>query len=153
MERYVAAQVDKENLADPRYADRLKRHAINQADVDLSQPTETASGRYWYSLHLVLVTNARIRSIGDDAPAKLHNACLAVAAKKGCSLSRVSFMPDHIHAALRGNVELSPEEIAIAFQNNLAYVLGQRRVWEDTYYSGTFGEYDLKVVRRGRSGS
>ena len=152
VERYVAAQVDKENLADPRYADRLRRHAIHQPEVDLSRPAETGSGRYWYNLHLVLVTDARIRSIGDDVPAKLHSACLAVAAKKGCLLSRVSFMPDHIHAAMRGNAELSPEEIALAFQNNLAFVLGQRRVWEDTYYVGTFGEYDLKVLGGGQRG-
>jgi len=25
-------------------------------------------------------------------------------------------------------------------------------VWKDSYYVGTFGEYDLKVVRRGGSG-
>ena len=30
--------------------------------------------------------------------------------------------------------------------------LAQRRVWEDTYYAGTFGEYDLKVVRGAPSG-
>ena len=60
--------------------------------------------------------------------------------------------PDHLHAAMRGNAELSPEEIALAFQNNLAFVLGQRRVWENTYYVGTFGEYDLKVLRGGPSG-
>ena len=78
------------------------------------------------------------------------SAC--VAAKKACELSRVSFMPDHVHAAMRANAALSPEEIALAFQNNLAYVLGQRRVWEDTYYVGTFGEYDLKVVRGRSSG-
>jgi len=152
VEQYVAAQVTKEHLADPRYAERLTRHAIHQPEVDLSRPAETGSGRYWYNLHLVLVTDARIRSIGDDVPAKLHKACLAVAAKKGCELSRVSFMPDHIHAALRGNVELSPEAIALAFQNNLAYVLGQRRVWENTYYVGTFGEYDLRAVRGRSSG-
>jgi len=152
VEQYVAAQVAKEHLADPRYADRLKRHAIHQPEVDLSQPAETGSGRYWYNLHLVLVTDGRLRSIGDHVPAKLHGACLAVAAKKGCDLSRVSFMPDHVHAVMRGNAALSPEEIALAFQNNLAFVLGQRRVWEDTYYVGTFGEYDLKVVRGGSSG-
>lgn len=42
----------------------------------------------------------------------------------------------------------SPEEIALAFLNNLAYVLGQRRWWEAGYYAGTFGEYGMAAVRR-----
>ncbi len=152
VEQYVANQVSTGRLADPRYADRLERHAIYQSAVDLETSTETGSGRYWYNLHLVLVTSGRLRSVGDDVPRKLHNGCLGVAAKKGCSLSRVSFMPDHMHASLRGNIDLSPEEIALSFQNNLAYVLGQCRVWEDAYYVGTFGEYDLKVVRARKGG-
>jgi hypothetical protein len=55
---------------------------------------------------------------------------------------------DHLHLALRGNVRQSPEEIALTFQNNLAYALGQLRIWADSYYSGTFGEYDMWAIRR-----
>ena len=39
------------------------------------------------------------------------------------------------------------QEVALAFQNNLAYALGQARIWADTYYVGTFGEYDMSAVR------
>jgi len=57
-------------------------------------------------------------------------------------------MPDHLHAAIRGNIKQSPQEIALAFQNNLAYVLGQVRLWASTFYAGTFGEYDMWAIRR-----
>ncbi len=40
-------------------------------------------------------------------------------------------MPDHIHLALKGNIALSPEEIALGFLNNLAFVMGYNRVWKD----------------------
>jgi hypothetical protein len=47
---------------------------------------------------------------------------------------------------------LSPEEIALHFQNNTAWALGQRRFWKYNYDVGTFGEYDLKVLGGGQPG-
>lgn len=56
-------------------------------------------------------------------------------------------MPDHVHMALRGNIERSPEEIALVFQNGLARSAGCK-VWQDGFYAGTFSQYDLDVIRR-----
>ena len=56
-------------------------------------------------------------------------------------------MPEHRNVSLRGNIKHSPRQIALAFQNNLAYVLGQVRIWKDTFYAGTFGEYDMWAIR------
>ncbi len=56
-------------------------------------------------------------------------------------------MPDHVHLALRGDIEHSPYEIALAFQNNLAYLLGQVRFWNEHFYVGTFSEYDMGAIR------
>jgi hypothetical protein len=49
---------------------------------------------------------------------------------------------------LRGNIEHSPEEIAMGLLNNLAFALGQVYVWQPGYYAGTFSEYDMDAVRR-----
>lgn len=57
-------------------------------------------------------------------------------------------MPDHLHVALRGRIENSPEEIGLSFLNNLAYALGRNRIWKDEYYVGTFSEYDVDTLRR-----
>ena len=57
-------------------------------------------------------------------------------------------MPDHLHAAIRGNQTHSPDKIVSAFQNNLAFGLGQVRILEDTYYAGTFSEYNSEAIRR-----
>ena len=59
-------------------------------------------------------------------------------------------MPDHVHLALRGNIEQSPEEIALAVMNNLAYAFGQNPIWQASYYVATFSEYDMGAVRRDR---
>jgi len=61
VEAYIRKQVDRDRPADPRYEAMLRSQAIDDSSVDLSQPSETGSGRYWYNLHLVLVVAGRYR--------------------------------------------------------------------------------------------
>lgn len=147
VEAYIANQVAREPWADPRVMQVLAPFTVTNTQVDLSGPTETTSGRYWYNLHLVLVTEERWRNSEVSWLAKIRDQSFRIAEKKGYGISRLSVMPDHLHLSLRGNIEHSPEEVASAFQNNLAYILGQVRVWRATYYVGTFGEYDMNAVR------
>ncbi len=102
----------------------------------------------WYNLHVVLAVQQKqpIRNLEKLRTAR--DCCPKIARKKGHAISIKSVMPDHLHLALRGNPEQSPEEIALAFQNNLAFALGQNAVWEYNYYVGTFGEYDMGAVRQ-----
>jgi REP element-mobilizing transposase RayT len=147
VEAYIQRQVEREPLADPRFKDLLREFTVVNSSVDLSGSTETNSGRYWYNLHLVLVVESRYR-IGDPVWLRtIRDWSFKIAAKKGYSISRLSVMPDHVHASLRGNIAHCPEEVALAFLNNLAFALGQKRVWEPCYYLGTFGEYDMGAVR------
>jgi len=95
----------------------------------------------------VLVTEERYRRGDERWLGRIRDQSLKIALRKGHAISSLSVMPDHLHIALRGNIEHSPQEIALAFQNNLAYALGQVRVWRHTYDAGTFGEYDMQAVR------
>lgn len=155
VQHYVSQQVAKENYCDPRWAALLQELLIENPKVNLSQPRESARGRYWNCLHIVLVTEER-QPIEDAATLRtIRDACLKIAAKKDCMISRLAVLPDHLHLALSAPPEMSPAEVVGAFQNNLAFVLGQRRVWRDTYYAGTLGDYDMQAVRRvaaGRAG-
>ncbi len=147
VENYVRDQVTKEGFVEEGFAERLKSLQHEDSTAKLSEPATTASGRYWYNLHLVLVTAERYRVADGSTLQKLSDGCLKIAKKKGYAISQLSVMPDHLHIALRGNVEESPHGIALAFQNNLAYLIGQQRIWMDGYYVGTFGEYDMKPIR------
>jgi REP element-mobilizing transposase RayT len=147
VEAYIERQVEKESLADSRFKEHLREFTVANPAMDLSAPTETNSGRYWYNLHLVLVVESRYR-IGDLGwLGTIRDWSFKIAAKKRYGISRLSVMPDHVHASLRGNIEHSPEDVALAFLNNLAFALGQKPVWEPCYYVGTFGEYDMGAVR------
>jgi len=93
------------------------------------------------------VTCDRYRIDAGRTARIISEVCRSVAAKKEYGLSAVSMMPDHLHLALQGVPEESPEEIALCFQNNLAWKLGQKRIWEANYYAGTTGEYTMQAVR------
>jgi len=148
VEAYIEQQVAKERFVDPRFERALQEFTVVNPDVDLSEPAASARGRYWYNLHLVLVVEERLR-IGDlKCLATIRDSCFPIAEQKGYAISRLSVMPDHLHVALRADHQRSPNETVYAFQNNLAYVVGQRHLWEDTFYVGTFGEYDMDAVRR-----
>jgi REP element-mobilizing transposase RayT len=147
VEDYIRNQVPNEELVEDRLRKILTSYTVIDSVVDLSAPFETNSGRYWYNLHLVLVVNERYR-IGDSATlARIRNTALQICAKKGYEASTLTVLPDHLHAAVRGTIEQTPEEIALSFLNNLAYALGQGSWWQAGYYVGTFGEYGMAAVR------
>ncbi len=125
VEAYIASQVDAASFADPSFRDMLKEFTTIREDVDLSLPTESLHGRYWYNLHLVLVNAERYPVVDRRRLGRVHEFSFKIAERKGYKISRLSVMPDHLHAALRGNIEESPQEIALAFQNNLAYARGK----------------------------
>lgn len=148
VETYIRNQVANEALADERFRELLASLTFVDSQVDLTKPTESNSGRYWYNLHLVLVTQGRYRSGGSATLTKIRTTVPRICAKKGYAVSVLAVLPDHLHLAVRGAVAHSPEDIALAFLNNLAYVLDQRPWWQAGYYVGTFGEYGMAAVRR-----
>ena len=148
VEAYIKRQVGREAFVDPRFAGFLEQFSVTDPHVSLDQPTETNSGRYWYNLHLVLVVEHRNHFNDEGSLRTISRSCSAIARKKGYAISTRSVMPDHLHLALRGNIEQSPEEIALAMMNNLAYAFGQNAIWQSGYYAGTFGDYDMNAVRR-----
>ena len=86
--------------------------------------------------------------VDEQQLAMIRDWSLKIAEKKAYLVSRLSVMPDHLHLALRGDYAHPPDQIASAFQNNLAYALGQQRIWCDNFYVGTFGEYNMEAIRR-----
>ena len=74
---YIATQLDRADLADPRYVQSLADAAWADGDVDLSEPLASGHGRYWYNLHLVAVTDERWRVGREDFLAKIPAAVRA----------------------------------------------------------------------------
>jgi REP element-mobilizing transposase RayT len=106
----------------------------------------SAHGRYWYNLHLVLVTDQRYRIRDVELLRSIRDSFLRIAAKKKHAISRLSILSDHLHAALRPQVDESPLDVVFAYLNNLAHLVGRGHVWQDGFYVGTFGEYSTHVL-------
>ena len=66
---------------------------------------------------------------------------LRVCQSRGFALSRAGIVADHIHLAIGCPLDSAPDEIALAFLNNLAFVHGMKPVFQFGAYLGTFGEY------------
>jgi REP element-mobilizing transposase RayT len=140
-EHYVADQLGHHQMADPRVQRRLERFQIVRPEVDLTQPQRTSHGLFWYNLHVVLVHQAREMEIREDVLGRVRDMILRVANAKGYLLSRAGILADHVHLVLGGPIEVAPDEIALAFLNNLAYVQGMRPVHQFGAFIGTVGEY------------
>ena len=96
---------------------------------------------------MVLVVVERYRIAARQRLEIIRDGCLRIAAKKVHTIAALSAMPDHLHLALRGNIQHTAQEIALGFQNNLAYLLGQIPIWSEGFYAGTFSEYDMGASR------
>ena len=148
IEGYVAGQLEHHPPADPRVTEQFRSLQIHNADVDLAQPSRTSHAIYWYNLHIVLVNDGRYRNINPESMQALHDMIVKASAAKQHGLSRGGLLPDHLHLALRCGLEESPEDVALAYLNNLAYASGMKAVFRFGYFVGTFGEYDLGVIAR-----
>ena len=147
VENYIKNQVKNESFVDPVFAEKMEELILVDPSVNLSAPTLSGRGTYWYNLHLVLVVAGRLRIVPLDRLVRIRDGSLKIATKKGYRISTLSAMLDHLHVALRGDHRQSPLEIALAFQNNLAYLV-REALWTENFYVGTFSDYSMRAVRR-----
>jgi REP element-mobilizing transposase RayT len=150
VEAYIRRQVPKESFIDPRFADLMRQFTVCDSAVDLSKPDQSARGCYWYNLHVVLVVVDRYRICDLTWLGRTRDGCVRIAEKKKLRIAALSIMPDHLHLSLRGTFMHSPAEIANWYQNNLAFIHGQQLIWKESYYVGTFSEYDMGAIRQNR---
>lgn len=148
LDRYLALQLERHPMADPRVQHRLTKFQIHHPAVDLSQPRKTSHAIYWYNLHLVFVNQERWREIDDNALQRPHDVIEQVSRSQGHLLSRAAIVPDHVHATLGCKLEESPQDVALHYMNQLVSVYLGRPVLNYGYYAGTFSEYDLGVIPR-----
>jgi REP element-mobilizing transposase RayT len=146
VEDYIASQVDKEQFVDPRFSEQMKKFHCSWDDVNLDEPIAVSHGRYWYSLHVVLVTDARYRICCSSTLEAIKSGLIAVREKESYGYKSLQVMPDHLHVLLQANVEQSPAEVVERIQNETAVSVGSR-LWRETFYVGTVGSYSMNVVR------
>lgn len=148
VQHYLATQVSHARFVDSDFAALLERYSLEDPNVDLNEPVRSARGRYWCSLHLVFVMMRRLAAHDEATFRTIRSVVPGIACKHRHRIKRMSPMPNHLHIALTGHFSQTPEEIALAYQNNIAFAFGQKPIWQEGYYIGTIGQYAMAAVRR-----
>jgi len=146
VEEYVASQLGHHRMADPCVQALLRKYQLDFPDVDLAEHQLSSHGTYVYSLHVVLVHEGRWNEIREKQLDKTRDMVLRAAREKKHQLSRLSLLADHLHLVAGIPFNQSPQDVALAYMNNLAFAHGMRAVFCPSYYSGTVGEYDTGAI-------
>lgn len=147
-EAYVADQLEHHLPDDPTLRAALTDLQIINPDVDLGAPRFAEHARYWCNLHLVLVHNWRQPETDVATWLRVRTILRNSAESKGWLLSRIGFVPDHIHLTLGFPPAMSPLDVALSCMNNVAFAHGMRPVLMKSCYMATIGEYDLGAITR-----
>ena len=153
VEEYVASQTNRHVMADPRVQAQLEDLRVSDESVDLGRIRRSGHGEFRFNLHVVFARRDREIDLEPTRLRSMQDMIVRCAEKKGHLLSRASIVADHLHMTLGCGVSESPEEIALAYMNNLAFSQGMKSIFEFSYYVGTIGEYDRGAVRRGLAAS
>ena len=153
VEDYVAKQLfhHREKYTTSQIA-TLMNYQWSDPRVDLNAPVFSSHSQYVLAMHVALVHAERFPIAAPSFIEKTQKAILATAAKKGHSISRIGLLTEHVHFTLKFDYETSPQDVALAYMNNISYCHGMIRLWMDSFYVGTIGPYDMDAVRRRMAG-
>ena len=147
MEDYVRSQTLHHRMGDDCVQQRLDEMQIHNPDIDLSAVRRSSHGQFVVNLHLVFVHQDRSSEVRQEPLRALYDMLQRASARHGHLLSDVGILSDHVHLALGCDVNESPLDVALGYLNNLAYAQGMKPVYQYGGYLGTFGDYDLGVIR------
>ena len=158
-EGYYAASSGKVNLAAARsYVDSQVSHhgyrgswtdALKFKNPNFKSPAfHLAHSACTLAYHLVLVTNRRASVFDDTIATRLFTYALAIGAKRGFAIDRISVLPDHIHFLFEALPSVSVADCASSLMNNTLQWMekhysgvlketGAWDVWQPSFYAGT----------------
>ncbi|WP_254512759.1 transposase [Anatilimnocola floriformis] len=147
LQSYVGRQVEHHPQADARVVERLKQVQFHDSGVLLDELRSSAHGRFTNSLHIVLENADHLNDVREEWLVTTREMIIRACRKKGWLLSRVGIVANHLHILLGCDVDEIPQDVALSLMNNLAFAHGMKRVFESSFYLGTFGPYDHQAIR------
>lgn len=144
--QYIASQLERHVLADPRVSERFERYQIHVPGVDLGRMRSSNYGRFCCSLHLVLEYEHGLYECDDEALWHVRKMVIESSEKKGWLLSRAGIVANHLHIAVGCGTTNCPADVALSYLNNLAYLYQMQPQFRFGYYAGTIGKYDLGAI-------
>jgi REP element-mobilizing transposase RayT len=107
------------------------------------------------NFHLVLSTRHRLGVFGSEQGRKVAVEWQKQQQRLRIAIRKVSFVPDHVHIAVRMHPAESPADVVIALMNaaqdcvqDRLIVAGVDRLWEPSAYVGSYGEFTSPQIRK-----
>ena len=145
---YVAKQPQRHPMADPCVQKQIELLQFYDETADLNEPRFSNHGRYLHNLHIVIENRDHLHNVNEEVLRKLRSMIIRSCAQKQHLLARIGLVSNHMHLLLGCNNVSSPQSVALALMNNMAYALDMQAISEFSYYVGTFGPYDRDAIRR-----
>jgi REP element-mobilizing transposase RayT len=142
VERYLSSQAEHHG-----YSSRVnppilvKQYELSTTDYARISPKHaTVIAQF----HVVLATRYRKGIFGSQQALHVSDEWLTLLKVMPIFIRKVSFVPDHVHIALRSHPSLAPADIVIALMNTAQQALstelvraGLDRLWEEAAYIGS----------------
>lgn len=153
VEKYLSSQgehhgYDRRKLP-PVFVDQYQLSVADKMRISAKHATVVAQ------FHLVLATSARRGILGSQEGRMIANEWRSLQNDLRIALLKVSFVPDHIHIALRTHPAVSPVNIAVALMNSAQgcvqqemIIAGMERLWTPGAYLGSYGDLASAQIRK-----
>jgi putative transposase len=153
VERYLSLQGDHHGYSNrilpPLFVEQYRLSAENESRISPHHAMVIAK------FHLVFSTTWRRGIIGSAQGRRIAKAWLKIQQELQIALIKVSFVPDHVHVALRGHPSVSPASIAAGLMNASQQVMqielieaGVNRLWMNSAYVGSYGDLSSPQIRK-----
>ena len=118
----------------------------------------SAHASFDLSHHLVFATPKRKGVFTSTLGKALTEYWLKVATARDFAIDQVSFVPDHVHLAVRIVPKMSIEECALSLMNNGQHFVSKHypqvfvksgidQLWESSAYAGTCGDFTTALLK------
>jgi REP element-mobilizing transposase RayT len=148
LQAYAGKQPARHPMADPQVQSTIESLQFFDRAVNLVEVRNSSHGQFQNNLHLVFENRDRLPDISEQSLRTMQATIRKCSMKKGHLLSRIGLVANHVHILLGCGVDESPQSVALALMNNLAFAFGMKAILDFSYYAGTFGSYDRDAVRR-----
>ena len=109
--------------------------------------------------HVVLATRWRRGVFGSQEGGAVAAAWRTLATSLRAALLKVSFLPDHVHLAVRGHPSVAPADLVMEFMNSAQRLIFEEfaeaaiqarveRLWQPSAYIGSYGDLTSPQIRQ-----
>lgn len=157
VEEYLSTQAEhhgyEQRAVSPAYVESFALEATEEARLTPAHASVVAQ------FHVVLATRGRRGVFGQTESRAVIEAWRQQQTNWQLALRKVSFLPDHVHIALRAHPAVSPAALALALMNAAQRVVFEQfptavlqarveRLWQPSAYIGSYGDVTSPALRK-----